>query len=243
MDAEIRNTTRNASLAVALMSALFVAGFACRQQETDALPNQYAERVRKAPASPHVRESDKTLVDTLFGRNVRQVVVPDGTKLEIRLTSSVSSQESYVNDKVTGEVVEPVAVDGVNVIPAGSTVSGAVTAVSRLHRVGGQARVAFELTRLVTPDGVEHPISLHYDRTARSETPRDTATIAGGALAGVILGQQLGHDRTGRVIGGLAGAGAGTAIAARTAGERISLPTGTVIRLTLLDAVRIDAST
>ncbi|PYR64741.1 MAG: hypothetical protein DMF88_22290, partial [Acidobacteria bacterium] len=65
----------------------------------------------------------------------REVTIPSGTTLSLSLTSAVASDTSKVEDAVSAELTHAVAVDGRNVLPAGSTVSGQVTSAEGSGRV------------------------------------------------------------------------------------------------------------
>ncbi|MBI2212614.1 MAG: hypothetical protein HYU52_03130 [Acidobacteria bacterium] len=170
---------------------------------------------------------------------VRRMVVPEGTKIGVRLTSTVSSQTSRPGDRVAGVVTEPVIIGTTSVITAGSIVRGEVTVAHPLPKIGGRASLAFSLDQLETPDGRVYPIAAMFARTGPSETAKDTATIVAGVVIGAVAGHQV-DDDPGRAIGGLAGGGIGTAIAASTEGTTIVLPPGTQLRLTMRMPVPVD---
>jgi hypothetical protein len=169
-------------------------------------------------------------------REVVTLTVPDGTEIHLALTAPVSSQTAAVGDLVQAELVEAVAVGGRVALPAGATVVGRVTEAQALHRVGGRARLALAFESIEV-DGDDVPIAAYFAREGRSETGKDAATIVAGAAIGTILGNQAKKNDRGKVIGGVIGAAAGTAVAAKTAGERIELPAGTELRLTLRESV------
>ena len=172
-------------------------------------------------------------------RVVRRLVIPEGTKFEFKLTTTVSSQTSRVGDRVNGVLAEAVRVDETTAIPAGALVRGQVTAAHPLPRIGGRASLAFSLHEIETPDGRVYPIEAMFARTGPSETAKDAATIVAGVVIGAVAGHQVDDDQ-GRAIGGLAGGGVGTAIAASTEGKRIVLPSGTRLRLTLRIPVPVE---
>lgn len=169
----------------------------------------------------------------------KEIVVPSGTKITIRLTTPVSSQTSRVGDAVVGVIDEDVIVGETTVIRAGSTVRGTVTTAHPLPKIGGRASLAFSFDRLETPDDKSYPIEAMFARTGPSETAKDTTTIIAGAIIGAVAGHQVDDDQ-GRAVGGLAGAGIGTAIAASNEGQPVSLPEDTTIRLTLRTPVPVD---
>lgn len=172
------------------------------------------------------------LIEEIFRPDTIEVQVPEGTKMDIRLTTDLSSAESQPGDPVEGRIAEAVLVDERVVIPSGSTVLGRVTEVRALSKIGGRSELAFEFDTLTLPDGQEKPVRLVFARTGNNETAKDAATIAGSTIIGAVIGHQIDGDGDGRAVGAVAGAGVGTAIAVETKGETIVLPSGTMLRLT-----------
>ena len=160
------------------------------------------------------------------------VRIPAGTQIDLRLTSGVSSQTATVGDAVDADLAQPLVVDGRTVAPRGTRVRGSVSAVHALQKIGGQARLALSFDRI---DAREGPIVIQaaYAHQGKSETGKDAATIAAGAVVGTVLGNQAHDNRRGKVVGGLLGAGVGAAIAASTPGEKIELAPGATLHLTL----------
>jgi hypothetical protein len=190
-----------------------------------------------APATPEAGESGQEnregALARLLGPETLDITVVEGTPITVRLTTRVSSQSSAVGDTVEGVVAEGVFVDGRLVIPEGSILTGKVTTAEPLGKIGGRASLAFAFTRLTMPDGQQQPIDAGFARVGPSETARDATAIAVGSVVGVVLGHQVRGDSRGRAIGGLAGAGIGTAIAANTPGQPVELPASATLRLTL----------
>jgi len=166
------------------------------------------------------------------------VTIPAGTEVRIRLTDAVSSQTAAIGAPVEGELEDSVVADGRVALPAGARVHGTVTDAHALKKVGGQARLALQFTTIEV-EGHSIPIEAAFSRIGKSETGKDSATIAAGALVGAILGNQAKNNKRGKLVGGLVGAGAGAAIAASTEGETISLPAETVLQLHLKNAVTL----
>lgn len=167
------------------------------------------------------------------------LTVADGTPIRLVLTGGVSSQTATVGDRVEAELSEAVLVDGQVALPEGARLSGRVTEAVPLRKVGGRSRLAlaFESVRI---DGRDVPITAFFAREGKSETPRDTATIVAGTAIGTILGNQAKKNDRGKILGGVVGAAAGTAVAVATEGERIELPAGTELRLTLRQPVTVE---
>lgn len=181
------------------------------------------------------------LLARVFRREPVMVEVPSGTVLAVRLLDGVSSQDSRAGDPVRAAVAGEVRVGEHVAIPAGAELHGTVADAHPVRKIGGRARLAVRFHTLELPSGESVPIAAGFTRVAKSETPRDAATIAGGAVVGAILGHQVDDGDAGKVVGGLAGAGAGAAIAAHTPGQTIALPAGTNLRLTLRAPATVEA--
>ena len=171
------------------------------------------------------------------------VTVPAGTSLDIELSKTLSSATSRVGETFRARVARDVYDrDGGLAIPAGSEIVGEVSQAVPLDRkIGGQASLGLRFTDLVLPSGETVPIQASLVRTGPSKTGRDAATIGGATAGGAILGNILSRGSRGRgsVLGALIGAAAGTAIAARTKGQEVEIPQGTVIALQLDQSVRV----
>jgi LssY C-terminus len=87
--------------------------------------------------------------------------VPAGTRLEIRLTSTVGTYASKAGSPVTAVLIAPVHVGGELLLPAGSILTGTVKSVRRvglgvLHET---AAMSLEFTAIVLPDDETLPLS------------------------------------------------------------------------------------
>jgi hypothetical protein len=124
------------------------------------------------------------------------------------------------------------------VAKAGALVQGSVTEViSGSKTIGGKPTLGLTFDSM-TFEGGDMPIAAKITQIAeKSDKAGDTAKIAGGAVAGGVIGHQLDDDK-GKVIGALIGAAAGTA-AARKTGKEVVLPAGTVVGMTLESPVTV----
>lgn len=159
----------------------------------------------------------------------REITIPENSKLAIRLDTPVSSATSGLESPVHGEIVEPVIIDGVTVIPSGSIVSGAVTGVRSSGKVKGRASLELRFDQLVA-NGATHAINARFARAAPSTRGDDAAKIAIPAVGGAIVGAIVGGNK-GAAIGAAAGGGAGTAVVLASAGPDVTLAEGTVLSL------------
>ncbi len=207
-------------------------------RRVSAAPSATEEMAAEPPSSPAAEATETSPNVAPKEPAWVSVTVPEGTEVKIRLRGDVSSQTAAVGDEIEGELAEAVVADGRVALPEGSSVHGVVRDVQALKKIGGQARLTLDFES-VEVEGQRFTISAEFTRSGKSETGKDAATIAAGTIIGTILGNQTGHGGRGRLVGGLLGAGAGTAIAAETKGQRIELPRGTILQLHLKTPVEL----
>jgi hypothetical protein len=169
----------------------------------------------------------------------REFMLPEGTKLGVRLDSAVGSDSSRVADAIEATLTDAVVVDGTEVFPAGSVVSGEVSAVRSAGKVKGRASLAllFDSVSVAGRDE-RYPIAARVALVTPATKGQDVATIAIPAAGGAIVGALIGGTR-GAAIGTAVGGGAGAAVVLSTPGQQIRLPRGTVLSLPLEQAVDV----
>jgi predicted small lipoprotein YifL len=168
----------------------------------------------------------------------RNYTIPSGTSLSVQLPAEISTKTAKVGQRISGNLTNDIVVDGKVVAKAGSLVQGSVTEViSGSKTIGGKPTLGLSFDNL-TFEGGDRPITARITQIAdKSDKRGDTAKIAGGAVAGGVIGHQFDSDK-GKVIGALIGAAAGTA-AARKTGKEVILPAGTVVGMTLESPVTV----
>jgi biotin carboxyl carrier protein len=168
----------------------------------------------------------------------RDYVIPAGTSISVQLPAEISTKTAKVGQRLTGNLTNDIVVDGKVVAKAGAPVQGSVTEViSGSKTIGGKPTLGLSFDS-ITSNGGDRPISARITQVAdKSDKAGDTAKIAGGAVAGGVVGHQIDSDQ-GKVIGALIGAAAGT-VAARKTGKEVVLPAGTVVGMTLESPVTV----
>lgn len=166
----------------------------------------------------------------------REVQIPAGTKIGVRLNTGVSSR-SRVEQPVDATVIAPLKVRGAQVVPAGSEVKGDVVAAQRSGKVKGRARLAIRF-RTLTVGSQSYAINAQVARVAPATKKKDAEEIGIPAAGGAVIGALVGGGK-GAAIGAAAGGGAGTAVVLSTPGKEVALPKGSVVALRLQRAVTV----
>jgi hypothetical protein len=161
-------------------------------------------------------------------RSARELTLPEGRQIMVRLEDSLSSRTARREDRFEASVAIPVRMEGRAVIPAGTRVRGIVQYAERGERParGGRLELTFdtiyldERTRTAIRTRVVS-VQEHVDKSA------EKAGI--GAVLGGVVGSILGGKK-GAIVGILVG-GTGAVVASK--GEEVELPEGTILTLTL----------
>jgi hypothetical protein len=173
----------------------------------------------------------------------REVTLPEGTKLVVRLDSAVGSDTSRIEDPVEAILSDAVVIDGVDAFPAGSVVRGEVAAVQPSGKVKGRASLALRFTSVSVAGRDERSAMMARTSMRAPDTKRDDAVkigipAAGGAIIGGIVG-----GKKGAAIGTAVGGGGGAAVVLATSGEEIRLGRGAVLTLSLDQAIEVRVPT
>lgn len=165
--------------------------------------------------------------------NVAHITVPSGTPIDITLGTGLSSEHASVGDAWTGSVV-----NGINGIPAGSTVSGTVSAVKPAVK-GDRAMLDLRLNSIMI-NGHNYPMNGGMEAVVAGSTrARNLGAIAGSAAGGALIGKAVSGTGKGALIGGVIGGGVATGVVAASDGYQVLLKPGTPLTFTTSGAVAV----
>jgi hypothetical protein len=170
----------------------------------------------------------------------REVTVPEGTTLALSLQSAVASDTSQLEDAVRAELREAVVIDGVTVLPAGTELSGVVTAVERSGRVQGRARIAYRFDSISNAGRTYEVTTAPVSHLAPATKGEDATKIAVGAGAGAAIGALLGGG-DGAAKGAAIGGAAGTGTVLATRGEEVRVGRDASVTTTLTAPLTVRA--
>jgi len=137
------------------------------------------------------------------------LTVPAGSTLHVRLTKTLTSKTNKTGDLFTGQVTEPITVNGQEVVPAGSLVDGHVAMVKPSGRIAGKAEMRIVLDHVVTPDDVRISMAGSLE-DAHGGPCASTAGDDEGTIKG--CGKSKKSAAKDAAIAGAVGAGAGATV-------------------------------
>src|SRR5262245_60913189 len=119
---------------------------------------------------------------------VRDVTLPAGTMMRIRLDNGIGSDLSRIEDAVSGHLVSPSVVNGGTVVASGAPVTGAVTQAIRSGKLRGRARIAMRFHTMTASDRRYDIQTRTWTAVAPGTKKKDAATIGLPAVGGAIVG-------------------------------------------------------
>lgn len=201
-----------------------------------------------APSDPNAPAPQQGVADAAYVNPPDQPVtqnapavhlnVPAGTSLAVRINQHISVKHNVAGDRFTGEIVEPISVNGNLVIPRGTHVAGRIDAAHRRGHFKGASILELRLTSMEL-NGSRYAIDTHDNiRTKKGKGKRTAGFIGGLTGAGMLIGG-IASGGVGLAIGGASGAGAGTLLAGATGNRDIEIPAESIVRFRLADAIYI----
>ena len=157
--------------------------------------------------------------------------IPAGTRVEVRLGSTISSGSAQAGQAFDGTLARDVVVNGSTVAKAGDPVRGKVTSAKSSGRLHAPGYVTLRLTQVAGQSVRTGPVS----RKGKGHTKSNVTKIGGGAAAGALIGGLIGGGK-GAAIGAGAGAAGGTGVAAATGKEEAVIPAESVLSFTVSSA-------
>lgn len=161
-----------------------------------------------------------------------QVNIPAGQSILVRMIDGVDSAKNHVGDIFHASLETDLNVNGVLVARKGSDVYGRLASADKGGTFSGKSELQLELTRMII-DGRDYPVvSSDYNVQGKSQGSSTAKKVGGGAVAGAIIGAIAGGGK-GAAIGAAAGGGAGAGVQILTKGDRVKVPSETLLEFRL----------
>lgn len=148
------------------------------------------------------------------------LALPMGTAVKMKLETILSTVATKTGDPFAGRVTEDVSLNGVVVIPVGSSIQGHVTHVSSTRRYKGLPSLDLHPETVTTPAGQAYTLNavvVDTDKASGTKVTdegtiqgsgmdrRDKIEVAGGAAAGAVMGGLMAQSGKGTLVGAAIG--------------------------------------
>ncbi len=168
----------------------------------------------------------------------RDVTVPAGTAIPVRITQTLSSETATDGQSFSGVTTGRIDIDGYVAIPAGTPVTGTVVEAKDATHFKGHSILSIALTG-INRRGSRMPLSTEpYTLDGNNRGKNSAEKIGGGAAVGAILGGIFGGGK-GAAIGAGVGGGGGAAVNGLSRGQQVTISSETVVRFRTTSSVTV----
>jgi hypothetical protein len=161
-----------------------------------------------------------------------RVTVVSGTRLLVRMTDSIDSSKNSAGDKFAATLDQALYVDNLLVAPRGTEVYGRLDEAQQAGHISGRSQLKLSLTGMVINGQTIALTTGDYSLSGKSRGKNTAEKVGGGAAVGALIGAIAGGGK-GAAIGAGVGAGAGGAVQVATHGERINVPSETLLEFAI----------
>jgi hypothetical protein len=112
---------------------------------------------------------------------VHNVTMPAGTVLRVRIDDVLSTGKSSIGDSFAGTLIEPVVMNGEDVLPAGIRFKGHVTASEKSNRSKGRAVLGITLD-CYELRGSQHSVTASLDAQTSDALKKQNIELIGGGV-------------------------------------------------------------
>jgi hypothetical protein len=160
------------------------------------------------------------------------VVLPEGTPLTVRTTSTLSTKTLEAGQTFTANLEQPLLLNGREIAPKGAEVQGAIVDADKGGRVKDVATLSVRLTGLEVAGKIVEISTNTITQSAGTTKKEDAVKVGIGAGVGAAIGAIAGGGK-GAAIGAAAGGAAGTGVVLATRGEAAVIPSESVLSFEL----------
>jgi len=168
------------------------------------------------------------------------VTIPAGTQIYVRTIDAIDSDDSAVGDRFQASLAEPLTLEGKVIVERDAFVFGQLTESKESGTFTGRSQLRLELTGIAVNGKMVPIVTGEYEATGKSRGASTARRTVGGAALGAIIGAAVDGGQ-GAAIGAGAGAGAGAGSEVITRGDRVKVPSETLLDFTLEQDVSIPA--
>jgi hypothetical protein len=170
-----------------------------------------------------------------------EITIPAGQSLLVRMIDGVDSSRNKVGDVFHASLETDLYINNTFVARKGTDIYGRLANVQEAGKLSGSAELQLELMRMVI-DGHDYPlVSSDYTLKGQGRGADTAKKVGGGAVFGAIIGAIAGGGR-GAAIGAGAGSAAGAGVQVFTKGEKVKVPSETLLEFRLQQPAMVVAA-
>jgi hypothetical protein len=195
-----------------------------------------------ASASRIVELKQAGVSERILSKMVREAgaprEIPSGTQVSVRLIEGIDSEKHDPGAEFRASVDEDILVGGEVVVPRGADAKVRLAAEKDSGKLTGRTVLTVELIS-VSVNG--RPVRVNSSDVIETSKSQTNSTLKRGAVVGAVgavIGAIAGGGK-GAAIGAGAGAAAGAGSEVFTKGQRVKIPSETLLTFTLQDAARL----
>ena len=209
-------------------------------QATVASPDSQAQGQPEAPAQPQDAEPNTQAQGQPNQAALPQTLtLPAGTVVRVRIDEWLSTDRNVIGDSFSGELEQPIVVNGWVVARRGQAQTGRVSLVKKGGHGGRASQLGVDLPDLTLVDGQQLPLQTQlFQTSAGTSHGRDAAVVGTTTVVGAVIGAIAGRG-TGAAIGAGVGATAGIIGVMSTPGRPTVISPETVLSFRLQAPVTI----
>jgi BON domain len=194
-----------------------------------------------SPQSPATAETPASVTEPARAPSPARtkVTIPAGEHVTIRMIDSIDSDRNEAGQEFRASLVSPLVSRGRVVVPADATVYVVLATQADAGRLKGRSALEIQLSRLEY-HGRSYPLaSSLYEEQGKSRGKQTAKRTGIGAVAGAVIGAIAGGGK-GAAIGSAVGGGGAAGYQLFTHGQKVKIPSETVITFRLTAPVTID---
>jgi len=166
------------------------------------------------------------------------IEIPAGTNMVVRMIEAVDSSAASVGQTYRASFDQPVVVNGQTVIPRGSDATVKLINDEQSGRLTGKTVLTLQLWSVRVNGRTVDIKTQDISRESDSRGKKTATMAAGGAILGAVIGGIAGGGK-GAAVGAGAGGAAGAGAEAVTKGEKVKIPSETLLTFILDNPVTI----
>jgi hypothetical protein len=190
---------------------------------------------------PIMRPSDSGASAASTAASVAQqgpLEVPAGTNFVVRMIEPIDSSTGGVGQSYRAAMDQPVMVNGQMVIQRGADVTVKLVNDEQSGRLAGKTVLTLQLATVNVNGRIVDIRTQNVTKESDSRGKKTATMAAGGAILGAVIGGIAGGGK-GAAVGAGAGGAAGAGAEAATKGEKVKIPSETLLTFVLDNPVTI----